>query len=245
MSPDTATSSSSGFTASPLAAGARGIPRDGWNSWGHPQGHLAAKTRCTCQQSVSPKEWLYSLPCTEPVNEKPWVLKAPSHHGCTCQVKWGGVTNHSTLCFLSAFPSLWHAGGWVALPACLPACFPSASLPASLPGPAGRCSLARKAQTAVSPVLQLWRFLIPREEADFTARPWQTSLRFSEFVMDELSGTAGSTRPAPRGSEIEQLLVADGPNPPHGPSKADLTHFKQKCIKCHISTPNMGISRSG
>lgn len=132
MSPDTATSSSSGFTASPLAAGARGIPRDGWNSWGHPQGHLAAKTRCTCQQSVSPKEWLYSLPCTEPVNEKPWVLKAPSHHGCTCQVKWGGVTNHSTLCFLSAFPSLWHAGGWVALPACLPASLLPPCLPPCL-----------------------------------------------------------------------------------------------------------------
>lgn len=31
--------------------------------------------------------------------------------------------------------------------------------------------------------------------------------------MDEPSGTAGSTRPALRGTGTEQLLMADGPNP--------------------------------
>lgn len=202
MSPDTATSSGSGFTTSPLAAGARGNPRESWNSWGHPQGHLAAKTHCTCQQSVSAKEWLYSLPCTEPVNEKPWVLKNSSYRGCTCQVKWSGVTNHSTLCFPICL-ACWRLSSPALLPASLPA---SLLLPyplPCLPSPAGKCSLARKAQPAGSAGLQLWRFLIPREEADFTARPWQTSLQFLEFVMDELLGTAGSTCPALRGTETE------------------------------------------
>lgn len=138
---------------------------------------------------------------------KGYECSKPLPFGCMCQVKWSGVTKHSTLCFPIPL-ACWRLNS----PAFLPASLLLPCLLPCLPGPAGRCSLARKAQPAGSPGLQLGRFLIPREEADFTAQPWQTSLQFSEFVMAEVFGTAGSTCPALRGSETEQLLMVDGPS---------------------------------
>lgn len=47
------------------------------------------------------------------------------------------------------------------------------------------------------------------------------------------------------GDEATQLLLAvRAQSTPCSLSNSDLTHFKQKCIKCCISTLNMGISWS-
>lgn len=66
LSPAAVTSSSFGAAeqTSPLPLWLQvqaGIPWDGWNDRGHPQGYLAAKTHLTCQQRLSPREWLHRL----------------------------------------------------------------------------------------------------------------------------------------------------------------------------------------
>lgn len=46
------------------------------------------------------------------------------------------------------------------------------------------------------------------------------------------------------GGEVTGLLLADGAqSTPRDIPNSDFTHFKQKCIKCCISTLNVEISR--
>lgn len=127
---------STGFTASPQAAGASRDPKGRLEWLGTSQGNLAAKTHHTCQWRVSPKEWLYSPCCTKLMNERPRVLKPPSHHVCHCQVN--GVGHRTTV--FTLLSHLLHTGGCAALP-CLPACLATA----------GSCSLAGKPQPAGQP----------------------------------------------------------------------------------------------
>lgn len=149
-------------------------------------------------------------------------------------MEWGDKAQHPLISWSLGSPAFPSAS--LLPPSCLPPAWPCWKV---LPGQEGRASR--------QPGLQLGRFLIPREEGDFTARPWQISLQFSGFVMDELCSTAGSTLPCSEREGVRQSSSkwSMDPTPSRGLSKADLTHFKQKCIKCCISTPNMGISRSG